>query len=149
MAKNIIIIGSSGAIGSSFLKYYESENTDNIIYSLSRKSNSSQSDKVINVPIDIEDENSISSASNLCKENGPFDLILVTTGILSDETISPEKSLRHFNKDSISKIFSINTFGPALIAKYFVPLFQCAWELLIWKNQNFKFTNFEINYVHY
>ena len=39
MAKNIIIIGSSGAIGSSFLKYYENENTDNIIYSLSRKPN--------------------------------------------------------------------------------------------------------------
>ena len=124
MAKNIIIIGTSGAIGSSFLKFYENENTDNIIYSLSRKPNEGSCGKIINVPIDIEDERSISSASNFCKENGPFDLILVATGILSDETISPEKSLRHFNKESISKIFSINTFGPALIAKYFVPLLK-------------------------
>ena len=124
MAKNIIIIGSSGAIGSSFLKYYENENTDNVIYSLSRKPNASPSDKIINVPVDIEDESSISSASNVCKENGPFDLILVTTGILSDETISPEKSLRHFDRESIGKIFSINTFGPALISKYFVPLLK-------------------------
>ena len=65
MTKNIIIIGSSGAIGSSFLKYYENENTDNIIYSLSRKPYASPSDKIINVPVDIEDESSISSASNL------------------------------------------------------------------------------------
>ena len=124
MAKNIIIIGSSGAIGSSFLKYYVNENTDNVIYSLSRKPNASPSDKIINVPVDIEDESSILSASNVCKENGPFDLILITTGILSDETISPEKSLRHFDRESIGKIFSINTFGPALISKYFVPLLK-------------------------
>ena len=37
MSENIIIIGSSGAIGSGFVRYYENQNSSNVIYSLSRK----------------------------------------------------------------------------------------------------------------
>jgi NAD(P)-dependent dehydrogenase (short-subunit alcohol dehydrogenase family) len=124
MTKNIIIIGSSGAIGSSFLKHYAEEDKNNIIYALSRSEAASSSSNIHNVSIDIESDSSISNASSICSEAGPFDIIIVTTGMLSDENISPEKSLRHLNKESLSKIFSVNTLGPALIAKYFIPLLK-------------------------
>ena len=124
MKKNIIIIGSSGAIGSSFLKHYAEEDKNNVIYALSRGEAVSPSSNIHNVPIDIESDSSISNASSICSEAGPFDIIIVTTGMLSDENISPEKSLRHLNKESLSKIFSVNTLGPALIAKYFIPLLK-------------------------
>ena len=126
MKKNIIIIGSSGAIGSSFLKHYAEEDKNNVIYALSRGEAVSPSSNIHNVPIDIESDSSISNASSICSEAGPFDIIIVTTGMLSDENISPEKSLRHLNKESLSKIFSVNTLGPALIAKYFIPLLKKA-----------------------
>ena len=124
MTKNIIIIGSSGAIGSSFLKHYAEEDKNNIIYALSRSEAASSSSNIHNVSIDIESDSSISNASSICSEAGPFDIIIVTTGMLSDENIGPEKSLRHLNKESFSKIFSVNTLGPALIAKYFIPLLK-------------------------
>ena len=124
MTKNIIIIGSSGAIGSSFLNHYAKEDKNNVIYALSRSEASSPSSNIHNVSIDIESDSSISNASSICSEAGPFDIIIVTTGMLSDENISPEKSLRHLNKESLSKIFSVNTLGPALIAKYFIPLLK-------------------------
>ena len=124
MTKNIIIIGSSGAIGSSFLKHYAEEDKNNTIYALSRSEAASPSSNIHNVSIDIESDSSISNASSICSEAGPFDIIIVTTGMLSDENISPEKSLRHLNKESLSKIFSVNTLGPALIAKYFIPLLK-------------------------
>lgn len=124
MTKNIIIIGSSGAIGSSFLKYYAEEDKSNVIYALSRSEVASSSSNIHNVSIDIESDSSISNASSICSEAGPFDVIIVTTGMLSDENISPEKSLRHLNKESLDKIFSVNTVGPALIAKYFIPLLK-------------------------
>ena len=124
MTKNIIIIGSSGAIGSSFLNHYAKEDKNNVIYALSRGETASPSSNIHNVSIDIESDSSISNASSICSEAGPFDIIIVTTGMLSDENISPEKSLRHLNKESLSKIFSVNTLGPALIAKYFIPLLK-------------------------
>ena len=124
MTKNIIIIGSSGAIGSSLLNHYVKEDKNNVIYALSRSEESSPSSNIHNVSIDIESDSSISNASSICSEAGPFDIIIVTTGMLSDENISPEKSLRHLNKESFSKIFSVNTLGPALIAKYFIPLLK-------------------------
>ena len=124
MKKNIILFVSSGAIGSSFLKHYAEEDKINVIYALSRGEAVSPSSNIHNVPIDIESDSSISNASSICSEAGPFDIIIVTTGMLSDENISPEKSLRHLNKESLSKIFSVNTLGPALIAKYFIPLLK-------------------------
>ena len=124
MTKNIIIIGSSGAIGSSFLNHYAKEDKNNVIYALSRSEAASSSSNIHNVSIDIESDSSISNASSICSEAGPFDIIIVTTGMLSDENIGPEKSLRHLNKESLSKIFSVNTLGPALIAKYFIPLLK-------------------------
>ena len=124
MTKNIIIIGSSGAIGSSFLKYYAEEDKNNVIYALSRSEVASSFSNIHNVSIDIESDSSISNASSICSEAGPFDVIIVTTGMLSNESINPEKSLRHLNKESLSRIFSVNTLGPALIAKYFIPLLK-------------------------
>ena len=60
MTKNIIIIGSSGAIGSSFLKHYAEEDKNNIIYALSRSEAASPSSNIHNVSIDIESDSSIS-----------------------------------------------------------------------------------------
>ena len=81
MKKNIIIIGSSGAIGSSFLKHYAEEDKNNVIYALSRGEAVSPSSNIHNVPIDIESDSSISNASSICSEAGPFDIIIVTTGM--------------------------------------------------------------------
>ena len=122
MSENIIIIGASGAIGSSFINYYINQNPSNIIYSLSRKEIKYSNDNIKNILIDIEDEQTIVSAAGICSEHGSFDKIIVATGILHDENLSPEKSFRHLEKNKLEKVFSVNTFGPAMIARYFIPL---------------------------
>ena len=62
------------------------------------------------------------SAAGICSEHGSFDKIIVATGILHDENLSPEKSFRHLEKNKLERVFSVNTFGPAMIARYFIPL---------------------------
>ena len=120
MSEKIIVIGSSGAIGRSFVDFYKKQNPSNLIYFLARK-NTELDDQI---SIDIENEKSISEAAELCSKKGPFDKIVVCTGLLHSENIKPEKSLRDLNRDSLLKILSVNTIGPALIGKYFIPLLK-------------------------
>jgi NAD(P)-dependent dehydrogenase (short-subunit alcohol dehydrogenase family) len=49
-------------------------------------------------------------------------VILVATGLLQGEGISPEKNVRALSHEGFTKSFEINTIGPAMTAKYFVPL---------------------------
>ena len=120
MSQNIAIIGSNGAIGKGFVDFYKKQNPSNSILSLSRQ-NKEAADEFF---IDIEDERSVCDAADLCSKKGPFDRIIITTGILHGVDFSPEKTLRNLNKENMMKVFSTNTFGPALVARYFIPLMK-------------------------
>ncbi|ELT96291.1 hypothetical protein CAPTEDRAFT_131426 [Capitella teleta] len=72
------------------------------------------------LPIDLLDEQSITDAAERITE--PLDLVIITTGILHmGEGLMPEKSIKDFHPDHFARIFAINTTGPAMIAKYFLP----------------------------
>ncbi len=53
--------------------------------------------------------------------SGPVDLVIVATGILHRASISPEKSMREMSANAMAEVFAINTIGPALVAKHFLP----------------------------
>ena len=62
----------------------------------------------------------ISSQSKIDKSS--IDVIIVASGILHNEDFGPEKSIRYLNADNLMKVLKINTVGPAIIGKYFIPL---------------------------
>jgi NAD(P)-dependent dehydrogenase (short-subunit alcohol dehydrogenase family) len=41
---------------------------------------------------------------------------------LHGDGLAPENALRDLNMDNFERIFAVNTFGPALVAKHFLPL---------------------------
>ena len=122
MSEKIIIIGGSGAIGKAFVEFYKEQNSSNIVYSFSRSNNPVDNENIINSNIDIQDEVSIAEAAEFSKKEDYFDKIIVATGVLHDDDLSPEKTYKNINSTSMGKVFSINTIGPALIAKNFIPL---------------------------
>ncbi|MEO0754312.1 MAG: SDR family NAD(P)-dependent oxidoreductase [Pseudomonadota bacterium] len=72
---------------------------------------------------DITDEAQIAAAAETVAAAGHPDLVIVASGILSDgETLQPEKTLRHQSMEAFERVFRINTFGPALVAKHILPL---------------------------
>ncbi|MBL6664559.1 MAG: SDR family NAD(P)-dependent oxidoreductase [Rickettsiales bacterium] len=115
---NIVVIGASGALGFEFVKQFGGDKNVKNVFAFSRSKIAFDNDKIIADFIDIEDEKSIQEAAQKCPNK--IDLVIVATGILHDEKLMPEKSLRDLNKEKFEKLFSVNTIGPALIAKYFL-----------------------------
>ena len=125
MKKKVAVIGSSGAIGNSICKKLINDDAVEEVYKFSRVIKNEDTDKIKNIDIDIEDENSIKSCVEKLPSNIKFDLIFVATGILhNDNDIFPEKSIKDISIDKLQKVFSVNTIGPTLVGKYFIPFLR-------------------------
>jgi NAD(P)-dependent dehydrogenase (short-subunit alcohol dehydrogenase family) len=117
-----VIIGSSGGIGSALVTQMV-KRPDTEVHALSRGTDGSCHPKAIAGSIDIEDETSIEESASAVLQYGRPDLVLVATGVLSDdEALTPEKSLRQQSAGNFERSFRINTIGPALVAKHFFPI---------------------------
>lgn len=112
--ENIAIFGASGAIGSAISeiisKKYGSGNIN--LFKFSRHGE---------YKINYNEETSICEAAELVAKKGKIDLVVVANGMLHDNNIKPEKSLKDLSEEKFCKIFKVNTVVPALIAKYFLP----------------------------
>jgi len=121
MSKNIAIIGSSGAIGNAFVEHYLKDNAVEKIFSFSRSVNSHTSKKIYSFDIDIESQESIEKAASYL-EGCYLERVIIASGVLHTESFQPEKSIKDLNYETLSKVYSVNTIGPALVGKYFLPL---------------------------
>ncbi len=119
---NIAIIGASGAIGKALVHQLCLNKWTEVIYAFSRSQKVYEHFNVKSFFINLEDENSIKTAANNAICFNGFDLIIIATGILHTDEIFPEKALRDISAKNFHKLFAINTIGPALVMKYFLPL---------------------------
>ncbi|KAG9297472.1 hypothetical protein G9A89_020874 [Geosiphon pyriformis] len=96
--------------------------------------------------LDVTDENTISSASKFVKDTfGPTSvrLLLNISGIL----VNPEKALKQVSANILLENFKVNSIGPLLVAKHFVPLLQTKFEGKEDQDkepQNYRFPNFAV-----
>tara|TARA_B100001063_G_C16707452_1_gene526061 strand:+ start:574 stop:1296 length:723 start_codon:yes stop_codon:yes gene_type:complete len=122
MKKTVAIIGSSGAIGNAVSDNLINDESIGIIYKFSRSISVKENKRVKNIFLDIEDEESIKSSLNHVPPDTKFDLVFVATGILhNDKEIFPEKSIKDIDINKLKKVILVNTIGPTLIGKYFIP----------------------------
>lgn len=119
--KTIAVIGASGAIGNAFTCALAGRDKDSRIYAFSRSGKVFAQANVISGKIDMADEASIEAAARQASEQAPLDMVIVATGILHQDTIMPEKSLKDIAADNFVRVFHANTLGPALVMKHFLP----------------------------
>ena len=125
MKKTVAVIGSNGAIGNSISEILIKDDSVQVVYKFSRILNNDNSDKVKNIQIDIKDETSIEKSIGKLPNDIKFDLIFVATGMLhNDDDIFPEKSIKDISKKKLQKILLVNTVGPTLVGKYFIPFLK-------------------------
>ena len=122
MKKTVAIIGSSGAIGNAVSDNLINDESISVIYKFSRSISVKENKRVKNIFLDIEDEESIKASLDHVPSDTKFDLVFVATGILhNDKEIFPEKSIKDIDIDKLKKVILVNTIGPTLIGKYFIP----------------------------
>lgn len=119
----VAIIGASGGIGRAMVEQLTQRADIEQIYALSRSEAAFDSEKVEAMSLDLSREDSIRAAATEISETGAPDQVILTTGILSEgDAIKPEKSLRQQDRDAFETVFAVNTIGPALVAKHFIPI---------------------------
>jgi NAD(P)-dependent dehydrogenase (short-subunit alcohol dehydrogenase family) len=119
--KNVVIIGASGAIGSAFVKLTSAMAPEATVHAFSRAPREFGLGNVKAHVLDYYDESSLEQASAVVTEQGQIDFLLVALGMLHDDQIVPEKSLRDLSAEKFRKIYEVNTIAPALVAKHFLP----------------------------
>jgi len=116
-----VVVGASGGIGKALVHALAERATHVPIFALSRSA-SSVPQGVRTLPIDLSDEATVAAAAARVGEAGPVGLVIVATGLLHQAGVSPEKSVRALAPTTMATVFAVNTIGPALVAKHFVPL---------------------------
>lgn len=114
-AGSAVVIGASGGIGGAVADALEEEAAHAKVWRFGRS-------LAGDAHLDLTDEASIAAAAARVAAGPPPSLIFVATGILGEGERGPEKALRDLDPDWLARVFAINTIGPALIAKHFLPL---------------------------
>ena len=109
--KNIAVIGSSGAIGGAFAQLLKNACPHASLHCFSHTQGS----------IDYRHEASIQQAAERASEAQPLDLVIVACGILHQDNLMPEKSLKDLSAEKLKTLLEANLITPSLLAKHFIP----------------------------
>lgn len=108
-----LILGATGAIGGAMAAQLTADPRCAEVCALSRHSAPS---------IDFDAPDTIAAAANTLRQQAPWHLIVVATGMLSGPTGGPEKRLADLNATHLAASLATNTIGPALVLAHFAPL---------------------------
>lgn len=108
-----VVIGTSGGIGNALQQVLSKSAHFETVVGFSRNADG----------FDLTNESTIAkAASSVAAMDAPPRLVILATGLLHDDTMQPEKSLRQLNPGHLARSFAVNAIGPALVAKHFLPL---------------------------
>ncbi len=121
MTKAAVIIGASGGIGGALAKQVAGSGQYSVIHGISRTPSADRGAIRFHIA-DIVDESSVERVAGTIGTDEPVGLVIVASGLLHDTHIHPEKALKMLDPAAMARLFAVNTIGPAIVAKHFVPL---------------------------
>lgn len=120
---NVAVIGASGGVGAAFVELLRGDERVGKLHAYSRIPIHPISDRLRCHQIDVTAEQSVKRAA--AAVDSSLDLVVVCTGILHREDgIRPEKTMRELSAHSMLSVFAVNSVGPAIVAKHFLPLLR-------------------------
>ncbi len=119
-----LVVGASGGIGGALTSALAAHPRVGRVFALARDAGAVPGgDKVVPVPIDVEDEATIARAAAFVAERSDaLDLVLIASGLLHGPDLKPERGYKHMTPDAFGRLFAVNATGPALVAKHTLDL---------------------------
>jgi len=108
-----LVIGASGGIGAALVAALREDPRCAQVVELGRATQPA---------LDLAEPASIERAAAELAGQGAFQLIVNAAGVLHNESFMPEKRLADLNPAQLLATFQVNTFGPALLLRYFCGL---------------------------
>ena len=124
-ARRVLVWGAGGAIGNAFVQHFVSDPEVATVFAVSRAARPATAGKIHALAGDLTAENEVAAvAGAVADAGGDLDAVLVASGLLHDAAagIAPEKSWRALDGAAMARVFAVNTIGPSLVAKHFLPL---------------------------
>lgn len=117
--KSVAVVWGAGSIGTALVNRIQVSGKYDRVVLVSRRSFELGIEGVQTIQADMLDEASLEAAFDALVNIGVVRLMVVATGMLHDAEVEPEKTARQISLDTFQKTLTVNTIGPALIAKYF------------------------------
>ena len=131
---NAFIQGASHGIGLGFVEALLLDEKVAMVFASSRRPEESEElmalkeknpDRLELVTMDVTHEDDIEKAfCKVSEQVTELHFLFNVAGILHGDGLSPEKKLTDLNFENLQKSFAVNAFGPAIMMKYFHPLFR-------------------------
>ena len=113
--QKIAIFGANGSIGQALCAHYQKQSD---VYAFTRNDFDIDESGLVKILLDDFNEDSVFQAANKF-DNDFFDKIIVSIGILHNESFMPEKRIEEVSSDQFLETIRINTLIPTLIARSF------------------------------
>ncbi len=134
LAGNTLVTGASQGIGLGFVKDLLQDDKINKIYATYRSEESAyelieleqqSNHRLVCLSMDLtQEEQVIAGIKKIQTEVHQLHGVINCVGILHQEALQPEKSLRQINADHLIQYFQVNSISAILLAKHLLPLFR-------------------------
>ncbi len=106
-----VVVGARGGIGCALVDSLRGESHWSAVVGLAR------------AELELTDETTIAAAAQAVAAQGiPLRLVINAAGALGRQGCRAEKSLKQIDPAAMQRAFAINSIGPALLMKHFLPL---------------------------
>jgi NAD(P)-dependent dehydrogenase (short-subunit alcohol dehydrogenase family) len=129
--KTALIVGGGQGIGLGFVRQLLAADSIERIYATYRRLESATELLAISDPrlcclqMDITDESQITTVvRQIQTETTALHYVINCVGVLHEDRMQPEKSLRHINAEQLLRYFQVNSIGAMLLFKQVQPLLK-------------------------
>lgn len=125
-----LVVGASQGIGLGFVNHLLSDDRFSRVIATYRTPSTAEtllalkdSPKLLCLPLEATEEGEVAQmAAKLQGQGITLDVVVNCVGILHENDLSPEKSLRQINPEKLLRYFQVNSIPAVLLAKHLQPL---------------------------